>query len=35
MRQQSEHHHAEHNDHHHAHHRSGRRGRLFEAGRMK
>ncbi|HAV3864592.1 TPA: PadR family transcriptional regulator, partial [Acinetobacter baumannii] len=34
MRQQSEHHHAEHNDHHHAHHRSGRRGRLFEAGRM-
>ncbi|EPC5372654.1 PadR family transcriptional regulator, partial [Acinetobacter baumannii] len=35
MRQQSEHHHAEHNDHHHGHHRSGRRGRLFEAGRMK
>ncbi|ARG19120.1 PadR family transcriptional regulator [Acinetobacter baumannii] len=35
MRQQSEHHYAEHNDHHHGHHRSGRRGRLFEAGRMK
>ena len=35
MRQQSEHHHAEHNDHHYGHHRSGRRGRLFEAGRMK
>ncbi|GAA5588147.1 transcriptional regulator YqjI [Acinetobacter calcoaceticus] len=31
MKQQSEHHHAEHNEHH----RSGRRGRLFEAGRMK
>lgn len=31
MKQQSEHHHAERNEHH----RSGRRGRLFEAGRMK
>jgi DNA-binding PadR family transcriptional regulator len=35
MKQQSEHHHAEHNEHHRGHHRSGRRGRLFEAGRMK
>lgn len=35
MKQQSEHHHAEHNGHHREHHRSGRRGRLFEAGRMK
>ncbi|MDM9637593.1 PadR family transcriptional regulator [Acinetobacter nosocomialis] len=35
MKQQSEHHHTEHNEHHHGHHRSGRRGRLFEAGRMK
>lgn len=31
MKQQSEHHHIEHNEHY----RLGRRGRLFEAGRMK
>ena len=35
MKKQLEHHHAEHNEHHRSHHRSGRRGRLFEAGRMK
>lgn len=35
MKKQSEHHHAEHHEHNTGHHRSGRRGRLFEAGRMK
>ena len=35
MRHQSDHHENEHDTHHREHHRSGRRGRLFESGRMK
>lgn len=35
MRHQSDHRENEHDKHHREHHRSGRRGRLFESGRMK
>lgn len=35
MRHQSDHRENEHDTHHREHHRSGRRGRLFESGRMK
>ena len=35
MQHQSDHRENEHDTHHREHHRSGRRGRLFESGRMK
>ncbi len=35
MKHQSDHHEGEHDSHYREHHRTGRRGRLFESGRMK